>query len=522
MNISKDWIRTHIRFSHVLFLVLVLLGLTFPTQTSNGFSAVTRFFGYTFDWLIVLSCTVFLVLCLTLAFSRYGAIRLGSQDERPQFTTFSWLAMLFAAGMGTGLVFYGAAEPLYHMVAPPPTPDGTVHTGALAARKAMVITYVHWGLHAWAIYTLCALTIAYFTFRQQLPMLASSPIAALWPSEKLKPLMHAINLISVMAVVFGLVSSLAQGVLQMGNGLTLIGLGLENKHVGYMLILGALTACYIASALTGLGKGIKILSDINMVVCISLMLFVIVLGPTHFIMETFATSIGDYLSRFTSLALNLRHYSGNEEWTQDWTITYFLWWIAWGPFVGVFIARISRGRTIKEFIIGVLFVPTIFSCLWFSALGGAAIYLQMNGVVSLGEMTVEDLSTTTFALLEQLPLTSITHVVTLLLLFIFLVTSADSGSYVLGMFTSDGNTSPPTFQKLFWGIMVALVTAGVLLSGKDLNFVRAVAMVGAVPYLFIMMLQSYALWRFLKRDIKDLKQPFVHLPDKKSKPQSGE
>lgn len=513
MNFSTDWIRTHIRFSHVLFIMLIGVGMTYPQQTAEGLTAFTRFFGYSFDWLIVLSCTGFLIFCLFLAFSRYGAIRLGSQDERPQFSTASWLAMLFAAGMGTGLVFYGAAEPLYHTVAPPPTPDGSEVAGALAARRAMVITYVHWGLHAWAIYTICALSIAYFTFRQQKPMLASSPMEALWPSDKLKPIMNMVNLIAVMAVVFGLVSSISQGVLQMGNGLTRIGFGLDNEMLGYIVILVALTACYITSALTGLGKGIKILSDINMLACIALMFFVIVLGPTHFIMETFATSIGDYISRFTSLSLNLRHYSGNEDWTQDWTITYYLWWIAWGPFVGVFVARISRGRTIKEFISGVLFVPTAFSFLWFSALGGAAIYMNMNGYAELGQLTIDDLSATTFALLEQLPMTGVTQIVTLLLLFIFLVTSADSGSYVLGMFTSDGNTSPPTFQKLFWGIMVALVTAGVLLSGKDIQFLRAVAMVGAVPYLFIMMVQSYALWIFLKRDIKDLQQPFVHMPE---------
>jgi glycine betaine transporter len=509
MTFLTDWIRTHIRFSHVLFVMLVALSLYSPQQVAEKLSIITHFFGHSFDWLIVLSCTAFLIMCFVLAFGRFGAIRLGSQDETPQFSMPSWLAMLFAAGMGTGLVFYGAAEPLLHTVSPPPTPDGSVIADALAARRAMVITYVHWGLHAWGIYTICALTIAYFTFRQQQPMLASSPLYSLWPHKKLRPLMQCINLLSVLAVVFGLVASLAQGVLQMGNGLGQVIHGWENSTTGYMSILAVLTLCYIASALTGLGKGIKILSDINMLACIALMLFVLLLGPTHFVMETFATSLGDYVSRFTSLGLNLRHYSGNEEWTQEWTITYFLWWIAWGPFVGVFIARISRGRTIKEFIIGVLFVPSLFSFLWFSALGGTAIYLDMHGVAELGQLTIADLSSTTFALLEQLPLTPVTHVTTLFLLFIFLVTSADSGSYVLGMFTSDGNTNPPTFQKLFWGVMVAMVTAGVLLSGKDLMFVRAIAMVGAVPYLFIMMAQSYALWQFLKKDIKDIEQPFV-------------
>lgn len=499
MKSVTQWVREHIRISHLLFLFLLGFGLAYPQKTADSLGEVTHFFGSAFDWLIVLSCSGFLIFCVVLGFGRFGHIRLGEQDEKPQFSTASWLAMLFAAGMGTGLVFYGAAEPLYHAVSPPPAPDGSVLAPALAARRAMVLTHVHWGLHAWAIYAVCALSIAYFTFRHQQPMLASAPLHALWPQKHLQPLMGLVNLISVLAVVFGLVASLAQGVLQLGNGLDRFSSG-DATTQRYLLILAALAVCYTLSALTGLGKGIKILSDINLMVCTALMLFVLFLGPTHFVMETFATSLGDYLSRFIDLGLNLRHYSGNEQWAENWTITYFLWWIAWGPFVGVFVARISRGRTIRQFIKGVLFVPTLFSVLWFSTLGGSAIYMHMHGGVALGEITLADMSVTTFALLEQLPLTPITQGVTLLLLFIFLVTSADSGSYVLGMFTSGGPTNPPTFQKLFWGSMVAIVTAGVLLSGKDITFIRAIAMVGAVPYLFIMMLQSYALWTFLKRD----------------------
>lgn len=476
------------------------MGLVYPQQIADWLSGFTGWFGHTFDWLIVLTCTVFLFFCLALAFSRYGTIRLGAQDEKPRFSTPSWLAMLFAAGMGTGLVFYGAAEPLYHMVAPPPTPDQEALALPLAARRAMVLTYLHWGLHAWAIYAVCALTIAYFTFRKGLPMLASSPLSQLSGKVRMQPLLEVVNLLAVLAVVFGLVASLSQGVVQMGRGVERLGLAEEGSLGLLLAILAALAICYTASAMSGLGKGIKILSDINMLACVALMCFVLALGPTHFILETFATSIGDYLSRFLSLGLNLRHYSGNEDWTQDWTINYFLWWTAWGPFVGVFIARISRGRTIKEFITGVLLVPTVFSMLWFSTLGGTAIWIEMQGMVPLGEMTVQDLSITTFVLLEQLPISGITHVVTLFLLFIFLVTSADSGTYVLGMFTSDGDTTPPRFQKLFWGAIIAVVTAGVLALGEDLMFLRAVAMVGAVPYLFIVMLQCWALWRSLKRE----------------------
>lgn len=518
MTAINPWIRKNIRSSHLLFLLMVITGVYYPEQMTGYLGEVTQFFAVYFDWLIVLSCTVFLIFCLILAFGRYGEIRLGTQDERPQFTTPSWLAMLFAAGMGTGLVFYGAAEPLFHMNSPAPTADGNMATisDALAAKRAMVVTMVHWGLHAWAIYTVCALTIAYFTFRQQQPMLASSPLSCLFTSEKLKPLWHLVNLFAVLAVVFGLVASLGQGVMQMDKGIREVGINIGTQNLSYLVILGTLTLCYIASALSGLGRGIKILSDLNMLTCVVLMLFILFLGPTHFIMETFTTSLGDYISRFISVGLNLRHFSGNEAWAQNWTITYFLWWIAWGPFVGVFIARISRGRTIKEFITGVLLVPTIFSFMWFATLGGTAIYMDMFNDAGLAQIANDDLAAATFALLGHLPISGITTVVTLFLVFVFLVTSADSGSYVLGMFTSDGNPTPPTFQKLFWGIMVAIVTGGLLLSGKGIMFIRAVAMAGAVPYLFIIMFQCYALWQFLKRDIQNLQQNFVNIAEQKS------
>jgi len=518
MSHMIGWVSSHIRLSHLLFIALTILGAAFPEMVAQNLSEINHRVGASFDWLIVLSCMGFIGFCLLLAFSRYGHIRLGSQEESPEFGMLSWIAMLFAAGMGTGLVFYGAAEPLYHMVSPPPQPGMEGLPDALAAKRAMIITYVHWGLHAWAIYTVCALTIAYFTFRQHKPMLASSPMHDDWESRIWgRASLKIINLIAVLAVVFGLVASLAQGIMQMHSGLVEVGLSIGEKNTSYGLILLVLSVCYIASALTGLGKGIRILSDINMSFCILLMLFILLLGPTHFILETFATSFGDYISRFISLGTNLRHYSDNQNWTQNWTLSYFLWWIAWGPFVGVFIARISRGRTIREFIMGVLFIPSIFSMLWFSTLGGTGIHMDMFGDTNLGSIAVKDLSGATFALLRELPLTLITSGVTLFLIFIFLVTSADSGSYVLGMFTSEGNPNPPTFQKLFWGSMVAVVTAGVLLTGKDLMFVRAIAMAGALPYMLIMILQCMALWKYLKRDIKDINQPFVQLPNEDKK-----
>lgn len=514
------WIKEHISTSHILFLMIAGAGLSYPKAFNEALGGWSGFITQHFDWLVLLGCSGFLLFCMVLAFSRSGAIRLGGQDEKPEYSSLSWFSMLFAAGMGTGLVFYGAAEPLLHFASPPPSIHGDDLTHAQTARQAMVVTYLHWGFHAWAVYAVAALTVAYFTFRQQQPMLASAPLQEHYGWGNKQPMSRLINLIAVLATIFGLVASIGTGIHQTQDGFVQLG-WMEGEQLWQLLaILAVLTFCYLLSSLTGLGKGIRWLSNINMIVCVTLMLFVLLAGPTQFILQSFVSSLGEYISRFIALGLNTRSFAEGTQWAQDWTVSYFLWWVAWAPFVAIFIARISRGRTIRQFLLGVILAPTLFSALWFSTFGGAALYQELHHSGELAQVAQTELSSTMFALLHTLPLESITSVISLFLIFIFLVTSADSGSYVLGMFTSEGNPRPPRFQRLFWGLMIAGITGVTLFNGEGLMFLRAVSLSGAMPYMLIMVLQCYALWRFIKQDSTHLEQPFVQIKPTKNRESS--
>lgn len=478
--------------AYLIFAIMITGGMIWPVDATALFSTVTQWFQDSFGWLVLLVCVFFIGFSIYLAFSRFGHLRLGGPDEQPQFSTASWLAMLFAAGMGSGLVFYGAAEPLMHYMDPPPS--ALKHEGLEAARYAMAVSYFHWGIHAWAIYAMAALSIAYFTFHRHTPLLPSAPITR-HPMGAL-----VIDTFAILAVVFGLVASLSQGVLQVTDGLgSQFGVDIES-HTTRVMVLVVLAVCYLASSCTGIGKGIKILSDINMNIAIVLMLFILFVGPTHFIMESFVSGIGDYLDQFIHLSFDVRHYSDAGGWTESWTINYFLWWISWGPFVGVFIARISKGRTLKQFMLGVILVPTVFSAIWFATLGGTAMHLELVQLPGFGAV-VETPERTTYAMLAQLPLADITPLLVILLLFIFLVTSADSGTYVLGMFTSKGALRPPVWMRLMWGVIVGLVTAGVLMTGKSTAFFKSVAVIGAIPYLFVMLWQTWGLYKALRKDV---------------------
>ena len=492
-------LKASLSLSHIIFLLLAIAGLLYPSRFNAALSQWTHFFTSNFGWLVMLLSTGFLLFAFFLACSRYGNIRMGADDETPEYSTLSWFSMLFAAGMGTGLVFHGVAEPLFHLAVPPPSGSTLSLPPALAARQAMTITYLHWGFHAWAIYAVAALAVAYFTFCHQQPMLASSPIQAHFRWKNHHPLMLLINLIAILAAVFGLVASIATGIHQLHRGIANYEWLSGDNMSEMLLILAALTSCYVFSSLSGLGKGIRWLSNINMIACITLMLFVLFTGPTHFIMQSFVATLGEYLSHFISLGLNPRPYIEGSDWSQDWTISYFLWWVAWAPFVAIFIARISRGRTIRQFLLGVIFIPTLFSGLWFSTLGGAALYQDLFQGQNLASVAKDDLASAMFALLEILPFEGVTTAITLFLIFIFLVTSADSGSYVLAMFSSEGNPKPARFQRVFWGVLIAAIVAITLISGEDVAFLRSISLAGAMPYMLIMVAQLTVLWRYLTR-----------------------
>lgn len=478
---------------HAIVLAMVIAGMAMPGRLVEWVEVYTQGFLDRFDWLILLSTSGMLVLCIYLMFSRYGRITLGVDGEEPHFSTPSWIAMLFAAGMGSGLVFWGTAEPLQHMMHPPAA--GVEAGSREAVLWAFSITNLHWALHPWAIYGFCALAVAYFTFRKQQPLLVSAPMRA--TPRKTHAVETVIDAVALLSIVFGVVASLGQGVMQVTSGIALLVDGLDVTNMTYMAVVGVLAVCYLLSASGGINKGIKPLSDLNLIICILLLLFILCTGPTVFMLQNMVSSFGHYFGNLVDMSFNLRHMQEEgKQWTHDWTLTYFLWWVSWGPFVGVFIARISRGRTIREFLMGVMLIPAAFSIVWFSLIGGAAVFTQMEH----GTLADGDYALATYQLLETLPWPMVTQWVTVFLVFVFLVTSADSGTYVLGMFSSRGDPNPPRSHRMFWGVMLALLTAGALLTGEGISVLRALVAVGAIPFLFILLWQGWCLMRALKNE----------------------
>ena len=484
---------------HIFVLLLVVAGIVDAVSVTSFIRSISQGFMHSFGWLILLSTSGFVSVCIVIASSRFGHLRLGDDDEKPQYGMLSWLAMLFAAGMGAGLVFFGAAEPLFHYHQPPPGVSYQPDTVA-AARQAMVLTHFHWAIHAWAVYCISALTIAYFAFRKKLPLLPSTPITAGHNHHYTALMASIVDGLAMIAVVFGVVASLGNGIVNIQQGLGRWSGWDISGDVGMTIILIVLAVCYTLSSMTRIRQGIKLLSDINLILCILLMVFVLMVGPTGFIVKTAMASLGEYLQKIIYLSFNSRHYTGGERWTENWTLTYFLWWMAWGPFVGVFIARISRGRTIREFVIGIITVPALFSIVWFSTFGGTGIYLDAYEGGELASMAVNAPEQTTYYLLEQLPLYEITQLLAVMLMFIFLVTSADSGSYVLGMVSVQGNPVPPKKQRVFWGAALALLTFGALISGGGLELTKNIAVFGAVPFMFILIWQVVCMIRHVRKE----------------------
>lgn len=483
-------------FSFIAVGVFAVWGLASPSAMTTVASGAVGFMLDAVGWVYLLLCSSFLVLAAFLALGPYRNVRLGPDDSRPDFSTFSWLSMLFAGGMGAGLVFWGVAEPVSHFAQPP---GSTVPSSPEAARLAMVLTALHWGLHPWAIYASCALVVAYFVFRRRMPGLISTPLRATLPrSAFTRRIGITADVIGVFAVVFGLAGSLVMGVLQVRAGLWEV-YGLVPTTTVSLLILAVVTVAYLVSASTGLDKGIQILSNVNMGLAISLLLFVILSGPTNYVMESFVNSLGDYIAALPSYAFRLLSYEGQMDWSSAWTLTYLVWWVAWGPFVGIFIARISRGRTIREFCVGVILVPTLFSLFWFAALGGTSLWIELSGGGGLSALVHEDPAKALFAFLSYLPQPQLVSTLAVLLVFIFLVTSADSATFVVSMMTSEGNLEPKPSLKLIWGGAIALITVAVLLSGS-VQVAKAMAVFGAVPFTLILVFQIVAFLRALRTE----------------------
>ena len=486
--------------SALLIIGFIIFGAFFTETAGALFSFLQNFITDKFGWMFVILMNVALVFCIYLAASRYGDIRLGQQTEKPQYSLFSWIGMLFSAGIGIGLVYWGTAEPLYHFMAPPLGEAETIE----AAKQAMSISFLHWGLHAWAIYTIVALALAYFHFRRGLPLSIRSTLYPLLGEKIYGRWGHTVDILAVFGTMFGVVTSLGLGVMQINSGLENL-FGIPNSLTVQFIVIAFVTALACGSLMLGLDKGIKRLSDINMGFTGVLLAFMVILGPTLFIFDSFIENIGNYVVAMIPLSTWGEAYS-NTDWQSGWTIFYWAWWVSWAPFVGVFIARISRGRTIREFVLGVLLIPMLILFFWFTTFGGVAIHMELLAALDpamaspgLVEAVQADTGSAIFKLVEYYPFAKPITLLIVIMIVLWFVTSSDSASFVIDMLTAGGDTNPPKIQRLFWAIMEGLIAA-ILLAAGGLGALQAAAIVAGLPFALVIFVMMYALLRGLSRD----------------------
>lgn len=465
---------------------------SFTSLSDKIFSILTVNFG----WSYLVSMTAFVGFCIFIAFSKYGKIKLGPDDSKPEYNTISWFAMLFGAGMGVGLVFWGVAEPLSHFIAPMGIEPGT----AEAANFAMKTSFMHWGIHPWANYCIIGLALAYFQFRKGKPGLISSIFEPLIGEKGVKgPIGKTIDILAIFATVAGVTTSLGLGVLQINSGINYL-FGIPETLLIQIIIIVIFSVIYIWSAVAGIEKGIKIVSDINLYLAFGLMVVAVIIGPNLNMINSFVNGLGQYIGNFVSDSLYTNTY-GDNSWVNAWRIFYWAWWIAWAPFVGAFIARISKGRTIKEFIFGVVLAPAIGSMIWFAIFGSLGINLGIEGTLSTEVMTkiVSSPETALFIVMENYPLGKILSTISMILVCTFFVTSANSGTFVLSMLSTEGSLNPPNNKKVVWGVVQSLLAIGLLIAG-GLKPLQTISIVAAFPFIFIMIFACVSLIKALKKE----------------------
>ncbi|AZP13685.1 BCCT family transporter [Undibacterium parvum] len=493
--------------SMALVLALLLFSIFFPNDTEQFFSISKAWITQYFSWFYSLVVAVFVIFLLGIALSRYGAIRLGPDDAEPEFKFSSWIAMLFAAGMGVGLMYFAVGEPIQHLIAPP---TAAVNTPA-AAREAMLVTFFHWGIHAWAIYGVVGLALAYFGFRYNLPLTIRSGLYPILKNKINGPWGHAVDVFALCGTIFGIATTLGYGVMQLSAGLSHVSgwdfSGIQT-HLG--LIAGVVILAGVSAA-SGVGKGVRILSEVNLLLAILLMAFVLIAGPTLYLLGAFNENIGNYLAHIVQLSFrNFTYEPANSAgWYQAWTILYWAWWISWAPFVGMFIARISRGRSIREFIIGVLLIPATFNFLWMTVFGNAAIWIDTHVAMGALSAAAGNVDALLFTFLDYLPFAGLSSALALSLITIFFVTSADSGAMVIDNIASRGKPNSPVWQRLFWALVLGVV-AGCLLTAGGLKALQAMTIVAALPFAVVMLLLCVGLLKGLRADELHARQKLSH------------
>lgn len=479
--------------SALLIVGFIFFGSLFGELAGEVFNQLQSFITHRFRWLFIILMNVAVVFSLYIALSRYGDIRLGHQTEHPEYSLLSWFGMLFSAGIGIGLLYWGTAEPLYHFMSPPMGQAETVET----AKQAMSISFLHWGIHAWALYCVVALSLAYFHYRRGLPLSIRSVLYPLIGQKIYGKWGHVVDTLAVFGTMFGVVTSLGLGAMQINAGFSNV-FGIPNNVPVQLCLIAIITAMATLSVMMGLDKGIKRLSDINIVLTVLLLGFMLFFGPTQFIIDSFIENIGNYVSQLIPLGFWSEAYS-NTDWQANWTIFYWAWWVSWSPFVGIFVARISRGRTIREFIFGVLFIPMLLLFFWFTTFGGSAVHMELMGNYGLIEAVKADYGSAIFKLIEYYPLTKPLTLVIVVMIMLWFVTSSDSASLVIDMLTAGGDTNPPKIQRLFWALSQGVIAAVLLVAG-GLSALQAVAIIAGFPFAIVVFVMMYCLWRGLTRD----------------------
>lgn len=471
--------------------LFVIYGAIAPKQLETVTQAITNFIAVNFGWYYLLLVLAILVVSIYLLFSRYSTITLGEEGEDPEFSLKSWFAMLFSAGMGIGLVFWTTAEPISHAFTLTPIHKAGTQT---AINEAMQFSFFHWGIHAWAVYGIVGLVFAYFNFHKGYPGLVSATLRPILGEKMMRgPIGGAIDVLAIIATVTGVAATLGFGALQINEGLNFL-FKIPSNFGTQVVIIVIATVLFTWSAWSGIDKGIKNLSNINMFLAFVVLIALFCVGPTLNILNTFTNSLGDYIANFFNMSLRIPQSGGEKfQWLQQWTIFYWAWWVSWAPFVGIFIARVSRGRTIKEFILGVLFVPALVCFLFFAVFGASAIYLQQNDIANIAKEATE---TATFATLEHFPLGFLLSIITLIVIMIFFVTSADSATYVLGMLSSKGSINPSGVVKVSWGVILALFAMIMIYTGGTQS-IQNLLIIAALPFSIVIIFMIWSLFKSL-------------------------
>lgn len=477
----------------ILLFIFIAATLLVGKPMEGAFSSVQATISNNFGWFLVISVNFYLVIMLYIALSRYGGIRLGGRNAVPEFSRTAWFAMLFSAGMGIGILFWSVAEPIYHFTDPPLVQSG----GADAAIQAMKVTFLHWGFHPWAIYALMGMCLAFFAFNRGLPLAIRSVFHPVLGDRIHGFWGDFIDVLAVLATLFGLATSLGFGVQQVNAGLHhLFGVP-ENIYIQVFLV-AAITAIATISVVSGLDHGVKRLSELNLNLAAVLLVFIIIAGPTLFILDTFVQNTGFYLDDFLEISFWTEGYR-KSQWQNQWTIFYWSWWISWSPFVGMFIARISRGRTLREFVLSVLIVPSLLTFLWITAFGGSALLLELQGPGGIAEAVRQNVAISIYALIQHYPLAVLANFAAVVLVISFFVTSSDSGSLVVDAFTSGGKLNSPVGQRIFWAAMEGAVAA-VLLVGGGLGALQTASITTGLPFAAVLILMAFNLKKGLEKE----------------------